>query len=176
MKAIIAAAIAIAALVVLLSLDSKASAVVAPGRTISLAWDKSESTSVVGYKIYRGETSGNYTFTATVGDVASYTLANQPFEKLYYTVTAIDANGLESIFSNEINTLELDGGNLKLGIANTISVKFDVVKGYSYTIESSTDFVAWRIESDFVCTNTENRTFVYPNTGVQRFYRAKIRP
>jgi fibronectin type 3 domain-containing protein len=175
-KAVIAAAIAIAALVILLSLDSKASAVVPGLRTISLAWDKSTSPSVVGYKIYRGETSGNYTFSVTVGDVGSYTLANQPFEKLYYTATAIDANGLESIFSNEINTLELDGGNLKLGISDTVSVKFDVVKGYSYTIESSTNFVNWTIESDFVCTNTENRTFVYPNTGMQRFYRAKIRP
>jgi hypothetical protein len=61
-------------------------------------------TDIAGYKIYYGLTSRTYDFIKTVGTQTSYTLSGlEPGRTYYFTVTANDAAGNESRFSNEVS-------------------------------------------------------------------------
>jgi hypothetical protein len=71
--------------------------------SVSLSWTASMST-VVGYNVYRSTTSGGpYTLiTSTPVAGVTYTdTAVQAGVTYFYVVTAVDANGNESAFSNE---------------------------------------------------------------------------
>jgi hypothetical protein len=71
--------------------------------TIEVAWTPAEpSGEVVGYKVYYGNASGQYLFADDVGLVTSHSLTGlAKFVNWYVAVTAVDANGNESAFSNE---------------------------------------------------------------------------
>ncbi len=70
---------------------------------VTLEWDPIATEGVTGYKLYYGTTSGNYEFTADVGNQTSYTLTGLDDSGSYYFVaTAYDANGAESCYSNEV--------------------------------------------------------------------------
>ena len=72
---------------------------------VSLAWDPSPDASVVGYKVYFGGGSGNYTNSALVGNVTNATLTGLASGATYYfAASALDTNGFESDFSNETST------------------------------------------------------------------------
>ncbi len=59
---------------------------------------------LAGYKIYYGQSSGNYTVTVNVGNVTSYPLPDLAEGKTYYfAATAYDVSGNESGFSNEVS-------------------------------------------------------------------------
>jgi hypothetical protein len=61
---------------------------------------------LVGYKIYYGTLSGNYTEDIDVGNVTEYTIDNLTDGITYYFVaTAYDISGNESGYSNEVNKL-----------------------------------------------------------------------
>lgn len=69
------------------------------GRAV-LTWDSKPY--AVGYKIYWGGKSANYTNSMKVGDVSTFTLSNLVNKSTYFfAVTGIDSNGNESRFSNE---------------------------------------------------------------------------
>jgi fibronectin type 3 domain-containing protein len=71
---------------------------------VSLAWDTSQSSNIIGYKIYSGVSSGNYAQSTNVGLTNSYTLTNLIEGKTYYfAATALGSSGFESAYSNEIN-------------------------------------------------------------------------
>ena len=73
---------------------------------ITFAWDPSISTSVTGYRMYKSKASGGYSIVDAreVGNVTTYTWAgiNEP-GVYYFVVTAYDAIGNESGYSNEVN-------------------------------------------------------------------------
>jgi hypothetical protein len=71
--------------------------------TASLAWDPTLDTTVVGYKVHMGTTSGVYGPPITVGNVTSYVLNNLAVATYYFVVTAYNANGIESLPSNEVS-------------------------------------------------------------------------
>ena len=71
--------------------------------TASLTWDVSTDTSVVGYKVYMGTSSGVYGAPITIGNVTSYLINNLPVATYYFVVTDFDANGNESLPSNEVS-------------------------------------------------------------------------
>ncbi|HSC55754.1 MAG TPA: hypothetical protein VLC51_01050, partial [Nitrospira sp.] len=71
--------------------------------TASLNWDASTDTTVVGYKVYMGTASGVYGAPITVGNVTSYLLNNLSIATYYFVVTDYDANGNESLPSNEVS-------------------------------------------------------------------------
>jgi fibronectin type 3 domain-containing protein len=70
---------------------------------VSLAWDASESEDTVGYNVYYGNSSRNYGTPIDVGDQTSYTIANLADGTYYFSVTAYDSAGNESIYSNEVH-------------------------------------------------------------------------
>lgn len=71
-------------------------------RWIGLAWTRSPSTNVTGYKIYYGPTERTYTNNVNVGNVDTTLVTNLVDNSTYhFSATAHDINGLESDFSNE---------------------------------------------------------------------------
>lgn len=73
---------------------------------VSLAWDPSASEGVIGYKVYTGNSSGAYNEPIVIGNQTSYTVTDLSDGFYYYfAVTAFDAAGNESAFSNEVMTL-----------------------------------------------------------------------
>ena len=73
---------------------------------ISLAWDANTEPDIAGYRIYYGSSSGNYTVTVDVGNTTVATLANLQTDQTYFfVVTAYDTAGVESLPSNEVNSV-----------------------------------------------------------------------
>lgn len=71
---------------------------------VTLAWDPSTSTNIVGYSIYYGTASTSYTNMIPVGNVTQLTVSNLAENVTYFfTATAFDSSGLESDFSAEVS-------------------------------------------------------------------------
>lgn len=67
-----------------------------------LTWNASTST-VTGYKVYRGTTSGGpYTLLATVNSLTFTNTTVIPGTTYFWVVTALD-NTQESVYSNEVS-------------------------------------------------------------------------
>jgi hypothetical protein len=68
--------------------------------------DGAPLTALAGYKIYYGAASGNYTASVDVKNVTSISLSTldlQSGQTYYFAVTAYDAAGNESGYSNEVS-------------------------------------------------------------------------
>ncbi len=79
----------------------------APQHSVDLSWTASTST-VTGYNIYRGSTSGGpYTkINNTLNSSTAYTDNSvQAGQTYYYVTTAVDSVGSESIYSNEVQAI-----------------------------------------------------------------------
>jgi hypothetical protein len=71
---------------------------------ISIQWDANAETDLAGYKVYYGTASGVYGTAIVLGKVTTHTLTNLPAGTYYIAVTAFNASGLESGYSNEVST------------------------------------------------------------------------
>lgn len=91
--------------VTLAGLSAPASAQVAgQARPITLAWNPGPAPDVVGYILYQGSTSGEYTSSTNVGNQTMAVVTDLRVGiPRFFAVTAFDRNGYESDFSNEIN-------------------------------------------------------------------------
>lgn len=70
---------------------------------VSMTWDASPDSTVIGYNLYYGTNSGTYAGKLDVGNTITTTLDIQPRGLTYYfAVTAYNATGEESPFSNEL--------------------------------------------------------------------------
>jgi hypothetical protein len=70
-------------------------------RIVTVAWDPSPDQSVVGYQVYTGSASGQYSSKQSVADLTSAQISvNQ--DVLYVAVSAYTAEGLESRLSAEV--------------------------------------------------------------------------
>jgi hypothetical protein len=73
-------------------------------QSVNLAWDASSDKNILGYAVYYGTASRQYTNVVVVGNVTSTTVSGLPENATcYFAVTARDALGLESEFSNEVS-------------------------------------------------------------------------
>lgn len=78
-------------------------------RDVTLQWDANTETTVAGYKVYYNADSAGPPFsgTGTVGKVTSTTLTGlDPSKTYYFAVTAYDATGTESTYSNIVSAAE----------------------------------------------------------------------
>ncbi len=75
----------------------------------TLDWDASTSASVTGYRVYYGTMPGSYQTLGTglaAGNATSFTVSGlQKGQQYYFAVTAVDATGAESPYSNEASKL-----------------------------------------------------------------------
>jgi fibronectin type 3 domain-containing protein len=71
--------------------------------TVSIDWDPSPSTGVAYYNVYRGTASGGpYNLLGRNITATSYTDSTVQLGATYfYVTTAVDANRVESVYSNE---------------------------------------------------------------------------
>jgi hypothetical protein len=74
-----------------------------------LAWNADAATSnpgtnTVGYRVHTGFSSGNYSQSTDVGNTAATTVQlSQSGATYFFVVTAYNAAGIESQFSNQIS-------------------------------------------------------------------------
>jgi hypothetical protein len=71
--------------------------------SVPLAWDASTSENIAGYKVYVGTASRSYSPPITIGNVTAYTVTGLGTGTHYFAVTAFDASGNESDYSNEVS-------------------------------------------------------------------------
>ena len=117
------------------------------GQSVGLAWDASPDPNVVGYKVYVGVESGNYTNVTSIGNVPSAVISNLVEGATYYfAVTAMDAFGQESYFSNEAS-YTVPALAVTLQISATAGGAFRLTAtgraGRLYAIQATTNFVGW---------------------------------
>ncbi|HWN94042.1 MAG TPA: hypothetical protein VNT99_03330 [Methylomirabilota bacterium] len=69
----------------------------------TLEWDANPETNVVGYRVYVGTQSREYSTLSDVGLATFKTIDSlQPEQPYFFAVTAYDSDGLESDFSDEV--------------------------------------------------------------------------
>jgi hypothetical protein len=71
---------------------------------VTLQWDATPDPQMVGYKVYYGSASRQYSVTVNAGTSTTAAFSRLRDAQIYYfTVTAYDASGKESAFSNEVS-------------------------------------------------------------------------
>jgi hypothetical protein len=72
--------------------------------TVRLAWDASVSERVTGYKVYAGQASRIYGAPVIIGNQLTYMVTDLTPGIWFFAVSAFDADGNESNYSNEVST------------------------------------------------------------------------
>jgi hypothetical protein len=72
---------------------------------VPLAWDSSVSQNIAGYRIYTGTESRVYGPPISIGNQTNYIVTGLTFGTYYFAVTAFDAAGNESDYSNEVSKI-----------------------------------------------------------------------
>jgi hypothetical protein len=167
-------------LLALLHSPSKALSVTLPGYSVDLAWDRSPSPEVTGYRVYYGVASGNYTNSVVVGNVTTNTVpALSRGVTYFFAVTSYDANGRESTFSNEINLVPgLPTVRIHVTATGQAVLNVNGLIGQNYDILATQTFTGWTVigtvklgasgSVDFIDTNAPS----FP----RRFYRTRQTP
>jgi len=145
--------------------------------TVSLGWSPSSATNVVGYNIYYGTSSGDYTSEITIGNVSAITLSNLTSGVTYYfAATAFDAAGNESGFSNEAMFVVPGALTLSAGAnpGDPLLIKFPVSPSHWFEVQASVDLQSWTTiwQTDVATTNGWVQ-YSDPDAGsfTSRFYR-----
>ena len=74
----------------------------AGAQSVTLAWDASPSASIAGYRVYYGTNSRAYGFVTNAGLVLTQRVTLPCPGRWFFAATAYDGNGLESVFSDEV--------------------------------------------------------------------------
>lgn len=143
-------------------------------QSVQLNWSPSSSPDVVGYNIYYGEASGDYTNEISVGNTTNVTISGLLDSATYYfAARTINSSGAESVYSIPTSYVVPTAAALfgkPVFSSNGISVTVKGIPGYIYVIQASTDLVNW-ISLE---TNLTPLLFTDTNLGRygRRFYRA----
>jgi hypothetical protein len=71
---------------------------------VTLAWDPNREPDLAGYRFYQGTASGCYSAPFSLGKTTQYELKNlEPGSTYYFAITALNASGHESAFSEEVS-------------------------------------------------------------------------
>jgi hypothetical protein len=146
--------------------------------SVTLGWNSSAAPGVVGYRVYVGETSGNYTQEIDVGASTTAKIPGLTIGVTYYfAVTAYDGTGLESSLSSEISYL--------IPVPSTPTLQLSFVAGepammsgmapagYQYDVLATTDLQNWSVIGNVAPDVSGSFQFTDPDaaTAPARFYR-----
>ena len=131
-------------------------ALVAPAQRVKLAWDASPSPGITHYRIHFGTNGANYTLVTNVGLVRTQTVVLPHTGRWSFAATAVDANGLESPFSNQV---EWDAKPTAPVVQSETWVRLTPV------IERSTNLVNWR--------SIEGEATWIPATNAMEFFATR---
>jgi hypothetical protein len=112
-----------------------------------LAWDRSPDNDVTGYRVYYGPASGIYTNMIVVGNVTTNTVPGLTGGvACFFAVTACNAGGLESDFSNEVSyTPGVPGVRIRITPARQFVLTVSGRIGHTYNIQATPDFKTWTV-------------------------------
>jgi hypothetical protein len=114
---------------------------------VVLGWDPSPSPEVVGYRIYSGAASGNYTNSLLVGNVTTHTVPGLASGVAYFfAVTALDTSGLESDFSNEVGYVPgLPAVRIRVTPTGQVVLTVKGLIDHTYHILATHTFTGWTV-------------------------------
>ncbi len=141
------------------------SATLVHAQKVRLAWDASPSPDVVGYRIHFGTNAGNYSFVTNVGLVRTQTVVVPHTGRWFFAATAVDANGMESPFSNQV---QWEGKPVAPVVQSETWVRLTPV------IERSTNLVSWKYfegEATWIAATNEMEFFATRRLLIERVQR-----
>jgi hypothetical protein len=147
--------------------------------SLTLTWDSSPSPEVVGYHLYCGAESGNYTNNTVTSNVMTVTVSGLSSGATYYfALTAVSADGQESDFSNEVTyRQELSGVQMQIqGLSGgQFVLTLTGPAGHTYDIEATEDFTIWTVIGTVTVEASNSFDFTDINAAdfPQRFYRTR---
>ena len=123
-------------------------------QNVNLAWNQSTDPSIVGYNIYYGPGSGNYTNSVTVGNINTASVPGLIAGATYYfAATCYDTNGVESLYSHEISytvpnavtgpavlSIQIVSSN---GVPSLASITATGTVPNTWALQSSPDLTTW---------------------------------
>ena len=149
---------------------------------LTLAWNPSPSPEIVHCNLYYGTASGEYTDIIVVGNVASVTISNLvPGVTYYFAITAVNAEGQESDFSNEASyrqePTQVQSVQLQIHSSANGSMTLHLTGPPSHTceIEATEDFTTWTVIGTVTLNAGGALDFIDPDAAnfPQRFYRTR---
>lgn len=141
------------------------SAAMVHAQQVTLAWDASPSPEVTAYRIHFGTNAGNYSFVTNAGLVRTQTVVLPHTGRWFFAATAVDANGLESDFSNQV---EWEVKPLSPVVRSESWVRLTPV------IERSTNLVNWRSftgEATWIAATNQMEFFATRRLLIERVQR-----
>ena len=153
-----------------------------PGtNTASVAWDKSSSTNVTGYRLHYGAASGNYTNSAVMtGTLATNTVRGLVSGvRYFFAVTAHTADGVQSDPSNEISFVPSPPTfPISVTTTNRASLTVRGLAGQRHSILATQNFTNWTVIATVTLGASGSVNFTDPNAGSysRRFYRTQPAP
>ena len=106
---------------------------------IGLAWDASVDPTVTGYFVYYGTASHSYSSRLDAGNQIVFSVPGLTNGQIYYfTVTAYNALGVESVYSNEVSTTIPSSPPAQTGIASSLNpVTFGTAVTFTATVSGA---------------------------------------
>jgi hypothetical protein len=158
----------------------QAFSVILPGSySVTLAWNPSPSTNVVGYNVYCGLASGDYDSVESVTGTNVTITGLAAGTTYYFAATAVDALGVESPFSNETRyTTGVPTVQICAAPAGQFGLTVSGLIGQTYDIEATQDLVTWTVIGTVTLDASGSSGFTDTNAACfpQRFYRTAETP
>ena len=148
------------------------------GQSVTLAWNRSTDPTVVGYNIFYGGASGNYTNTLSAGNATNIVIPDLVGGTTYYfAATTCNSSGVQSPLSGEVSYTVpiLAGVQFRVTPTRQLILTVNGPVGHTYDIQATQDFKTWTVigtvtigvggSLDFTDTNAAGFSW--------RFYRTR---
>ena len=144
--------------------------------SLNVMWNASTDTNVLGYKVYYGTASQQYSNVVVAGNSTNTLIAGiKPGKTYYFAATSYNAAGWESAYSPElVYTVPVVNPPLAAPQASSSGFNFSVnsTANSQYVIIASTNLVNW------VALTTNTAPFVFTDTNASqyshRYYQAVL--
>jgi hypothetical protein len=152
------------------------------GQMVTLAWNPSLDTNVVGYNIYYGGASGDYTNKINAGNATNISISGLVAGSAYYfAASAYDKFGQESVYSPEISYTvpePLPTVQISSAPAGQFILTLSGPNGDTYNILASQDLMAWTVIGAATVGSSGSVAFTDTNAAYfrRRFYRTQETP